>query len=107
VSEAAHSRALLRRIALVAAADALLLAALLFASLTDREAAVSVLGPLHGFAFLGEVFFAVRGAGERRWGWWFPAVIAFTAGPLGALVGHGVISRRLAAQGRASQVAAT
>lgn len=87
---------MLRRIAILAVVDALLLAALLFASLTDRESAVSVLGPLHGFGFLAEAYVAVRGAGDQRWGWWFPAAIAFTAGPPGALVGHRVISRRLA-----------
>lgn len=92
-----QTRRLLRRVAVVALIDAALLAALLTASLTDREAWVDVLGPVHGLAFLLELFLAVRGAGERIWGWWFPFTVVITGGPLGALVGHRVVTRRLAA----------
>ena len=60
---------LLRRVAVVALVDTALLAALLAASLTDSEAWVDVLGPVHGIGFLLELFLAVRGAGERLWGW--------------------------------------
>ena len=75
--------------------DAVLLLALLAASLTDREARVDVLGPVHGLGFLLELFLAVRGAGERFWGWWFPLAVIFTGGPLGALIGHRVVTRGL------------
>ncbi len=93
-SASAEAKVLLRRIAVVAIVDALLLVALVAASLGDRESAVNVLGPLHGAGFLLEVYLAVRGAGERLWGWWFPAAIAVTAGPLGALAGHRILTRR-------------
>jgi hypothetical protein len=92
-----QTRRLLDRIAVVALVDAVLLAALLAASLTDSESWVDVLGPVHGLAFLLELFLAVRGAGERIWGWWFPAAVVVTGGPLGALIGHRVVTRRLAA----------
>lgn len=92
-----QQRRLLRRIAVVAVVDAALLAVLLTASLNDWEAWVDVLGPVHGLAFLLELFLAVRGAGERFWGWWFPAAVVVTGGPLGALIGHRVVTRRLAA----------
>jgi Domain of unknown function (DUF3817) len=91
-----QARRLVRRVAVVAVIDAGLLAALLAASLTDRESWVDVLGPVHGLAFLLELFLAVRGAGERSWGWWFPVAVIVTGGPLGALIGHRVVTRRLA-----------
>ena len=94
-SSADPTRRLLRRVAVVAIIDAVLLVALLAASLTDREAWVDVLGPVHGIGFLLELFLAVRGAGERFWGWWFPLAVIGTGGPLGALIGHRVVTRKL------------
>jgi hypothetical protein len=90
-----EARRLLRTIAIVALVDFVLLVPLVIAGLVDNEPLTSVLGPVHGVAFLVELFLAARGAGERLWGWWFPALVALTAGPLGALTGHRWVSRRL------------
>ncbi len=80
----------------VGIADALLLVALLYVAFVDRsDAAVSVLGPLHGFGFLALLGLTARGAGEGRWGWWFPALVLVTAGPLGSIVGDAAVRRRL------------
>ncbi len=87
----------LNAIAIVAIADAVLLAVLLWASLSDHEGAVHVLGPIHGFGFLALLYMCVRGAGERQWGWWFPAIVVVTLGPPGSLIGDWIVRRRLAA----------
>jgi len=94
----ARTQRLLRRVVIVALVDFILLVALLSASLSDAEGAVGILGPVHGLGFLLELYLTVRGAGERLWGWWFPAAVVITAGPLGALIGHRVVARRLAAR---------
>ena len=99
----AKARKLLRWVAIVAIVDTLLLIPLVIASLSEAEAAVSVLGPLHGIGFLAELYLAVRGVTDRYWGWWFPAIIVVTLGPLGALIGH----RKLAPQFDAPQGSAS
>ena len=86
-------------IAVIAIADAVLLAVLLWASLADREAAVSILGPIHGVGFLALLYLCIRGAAEDRWGWWFPAIVVVTLGPPGSLIGDVICRRRLAAEG--------
>lgn len=91
----ARTKRLLRWVAIVAIVDFALLVPLLVASFSDADSAVSVLGPLHGLGFLLELYLIVRGAGERLWSWWFPAGVVLTGGPLGALIGHRVLSRRL------------
>ncbi|MGI8632372.1 MAG: DUF3817 domain-containing protein [Solirubrobacterales bacterium] len=91
----ARTRKLLRQVAIVAIIDTLLLIPLVYASFTDAEGLISVLGPAHGVGFLAEVYLAVRGAGEKLWRWWFPAIIVVTGGPLGTLIGHVRISRTL------------
>ena len=91
---AGQTRRLLRLIAWVALVDFLLLVPLVIAGVVDNEPLTSVLGPIHGVGFLVELFLAARGAGERLWGWWFPAAVVLTAGPLGALVGHRLVSRQ-------------
>lgn len=91
----ARTRNLLRQVAMVALLDFALLVPLVASSLADAEGLISVLGPLHGIGFLVELYLTVRGAGERLWGWWFPLLVIVTAGPLGALIGHRVVSRRL------------
>ena len=93
----ARARTLLRWVAIVAIADTALLIPLVISSLSGAEGAVSVLGPLHGIGFLAELYLAVRGVTNRYWGWWFPAIIVVTLGPLGALIGHRRLSPRLAA----------
>jgi len=92
-----RTRRLLDVIRIVALADALLLVVLVFCALTDRESAVSVLGPIHGVGFLALLFLCVRGAGERLWGWWFPLIVLVTAGPPGSLIGEVRIRRGLRA----------
>ena len=97
-----RARRLLEVVRVVAVADALLLVVLLFCALTDRESAVSVLGPIHGVGFLVLLYLCVRGAGERLWGWWFPAVVLVTAGPPGSLIGEIKVRRDLAQSAGAS-----
>lgn len=87
----------LDRIRLVAIVDALLLVVLVVAALRDAEGLVSVLGPIHGVGFLILLFLCVQGAGEGRWGWWFPAFVVVTLGPPGSLIGEVRIRRRLKA----------
>lgn len=91
----AATRRRLDVIRVVALADALLLVVLLVAALTDREGLVSVLGPIHGVGFLGLLFLCVQGAGEQRWGWWFPALVVITLGPPGSLIGDLRIRRAM------------
>jgi len=93
--DVARTRRQLDVIRIVALVDALLLVVLVFCALTDREAVVSVLGPIHGVGFLALLYLCVRGAGERLWGWWFPALVLVTAGPPGSLIGELRIRRRL------------
>jgi integral membrane protein len=59
------------------------------------EAMVSIVGPIHGVGFLLLLFLCVRGAGEERWGWWFPAAVVVTLGPVGSLWGEHRIRRGL------------
>ena len=79
----------------VAIADALLLIVLVIAAVSDAEGVVSVLGPIHGVGFLILVFLCLRGAGEGRWGWWFPVFVVVTLGPPGSLIGEMRIRRGL------------
>ena len=95
VSDRERTRKLLRWVAIAAAVDFLLLVPLVYASLSDNHDLVSILGPIHGIGFLIQLFLTVRGAGERLWGWWFPAIVVVTLGPPGALIGHIKVSRDL------------
>lgn len=82
---------------LVALADFLLLLVLVYVAFIDRnEGAISVIGPIHGVGFLAQLYLVATGAGEGRWGWWFPAIVAVTGGPIGALAGDVKIRRELA-----------
>jgi hypothetical protein len=84
-------------IRLVAIVDFLFLVPLVIASLSDNDSMVSVLGPIHGIGFLILGFLCVRGVGEGRWGWWFPAIVVVTLGPPGSLYGEYRIRRQLEA----------
>jgi integral membrane protein len=95
VSDRDRTRKLLRWVAIAAAVDFLLLIPLVYASLSDNDSLVSILGPIHGVGFLIQLYLTVRGAGERLWGWWFPAIVVVTLGPPGALIGHVKVSRDL------------
>lgn len=94
--DAGHIRRRLRAVRWAALLDLLLLIALVTSSLTGQREFVRILGPLHGINFLLLIVIAATAALDGLWGWWFPAVILVTAGPLGALVGEWVIARRLA-----------
>ena len=94
--DAASQRKALNRVLAVGVADALLLVVLLYFAFVDRsDAAVSILGPIHGVGFLVLLFLTAQGAGEKRWGWWFPAIVLVTAGPLGSIVGDVKLRREL------------
>jgi hypothetical protein len=85
----AEAERLLRRIVIVSIVDGLLLIPLVVGVIIDWHGAAPIIGPIHGVGFLYEIYLAARGAGERWWGWWYPIVITVTAGPPGALLGHG------------------
>ncbi|HYP47854.1 MAG TPA: DUF3817 domain-containing protein [Thermoleophilaceae bacterium] len=77
--------------------DALLLLVLLYVAFVDRsDSAVHVLGPLHGVGYLVLLALTAAGARDRQWGWWFPALVLVTGGPLGSLAGELVLRRRVA-----------
>lgn len=87
----------LNLIAVVALADTVLLGFLLAASLSHNEDLVSILGPIHGIGFVALLGLCVNGASAERWGWWFPALVVVTLGPLGSLIGDVIVRRRIAA----------
>ena len=93
--DTARTRTLLRWVAIAAAVDFLLLVPLVYASLSDNHDLISVLGPIHGMGYLLQLGLTAIGAVEKRWGWWFPAIVVVTLGPPGALIGHIKVSREL------------
>ncbi len=91
------TRGLLNVVLAVGILDALLLLALMYVAFVNRdESVISVLGPIHGVGFLALLYLTGNGAVERRWGWWFPALVLVTGGPLGSLIGEVVLRRRVA-----------
>lgn len=91
------TRTRLNLVLAIGIADALLLLVLLFVAFVDRsDSAVSIIGPIHGLGFLALLWLTARGAGEGRWGWWFPAAVLLTGGPLGSIIGDVVVRRSLA-----------
>jgi hypothetical protein len=99
-AEPAAIRRQLRWVAIVALVDFVLLVPLAGGALTGHHQLARSLGPVHGVGFIIELSLAVRGVTSRFWGWWFPAVVLVTGGPLGALIGHRVVSSRLGAAER-------
>jgi hypothetical protein len=87
----------LRWVAIVALVDFVLLVPLAGGALTGHHQLARSLGPVHGVGFIIELYLAARGVTWRFWGWWFPAVVLVTGGPLGALIGHRAVSSRLGA----------
>jgi hypothetical protein len=85
----------LNLVLVVAILDALLLVPLVYGFVTDSEVHKEILGPIHGIGFLFLVFLTARGAVERQWGWWFPALVVVTGGPPGSIVGDLVVRARL------------
>lgn len=95
VSETARTLKQLRLIRVVAIVDFLLLVPLVVAALSHAERVVDVLGPIHGAGFLFLLFLCIRGVGQDRWGWWFPALVVVTLGPVGSLIGERRIRQEL------------
>jgi integral membrane protein len=96
-------RRLLNAVLAVGIADGVLLLVLLFFAFVSRsDSAVQLLGPVHGIGFLILVGMTAKGAVERRWGWWFPAIVVVTAGPIGSIAGDVILRRGDAAAAAAS-----
>ena len=92
----ADFRTALNRLLIVGIADALLLVVLFyFAFVADNDDAVSIIGPIHGIGFLLLVGLSLQGIGKGWWGWWYPAVIVVTGGPLGSIIGDVVLRKQL------------
>ena len=85
-------------IAIVAIADALLLAVLLWASFSNDEGLVHILGPIHGGGYVALLALCGIGSLEDRWDWWFPALVVVTLGPPGSLFGDYILRRKLQAE---------
>ncbi|MDP9188374.1 MAG: DUF3817 domain-containing protein [Actinomycetota bacterium] len=101
-NEPAERERTLKRLNLIAAiaiADALLLAVLLYASFSDNEDLVHVLGPIHGVGFIVLVALCLHGVIQKRWDWWFPGIVVVTAGPPGSLIGDYVLRGKLGTRG--------
>jgi integral membrane protein len=90
------TRKLLNIVLAVGITDALLLLVLLYVAFVDHnDAAVSVLGPIHGTGFLILLGLTTYGWSTDRWGWWFPLLVLVTGGPIGSIVGEVVVRRQL------------
>ncbi|MGI8624062.1 MAG: DUF3817 domain-containing protein [Solirubrobacteraceae bacterium] len=89
-------RRLLDTTLLVGVLDALLLVVLLYVAFVDRnETAIGIIGPIHGVGYLALLALTITGVRRGFWGWWFPAAVLVTGGPLGSIVGDRVLRRRL------------
>jgi hypothetical protein len=87
---------LLNTVLAVGLADALLLVVLVYFAWIDRsDNAVHVLGPIHGLGFLALLALTANGALQKLWGWWFPAIVVVTGGPIGSIAGDIILRRRL------------
>src|SRR4051812_171032 len=87
---------LLNRVLIGGIAAALLLVVLIYFAWIDRsDNAVHVLGPIHGLGFVALQFMTADGALRKLWGWWFPAIVLITGGPLGSIVGDVVLRKQL------------
>jgi hypothetical protein len=87
---------LLNTVLAVGIADALLLVVLVYFAFVDRsDNAVHVLGPIHGLGFLVLLGLTANGALQRLWGWWFPALVLVTGGPVGSIAGDVILRRRV------------
>jgi hypothetical protein len=90
-----HIKRQLNIVLVVAVLDAILLVPLVYGFITDSEVHKEILGPIHGVGFLILVFLTARGAVEKLWGWWFPAIVVVTGGPPGSIVGDLLARARL------------
>ena len=93
----APDRKLLNAVLIVGVVDFLLLLVLMYFAFVDRsDAAVSILGPIHGIGFLLLLVMTGKGAADDQWGWWFPGIVLITGGPLGSFIGEFVLRKRAA-----------
>ncbi len=95
MSETERTLKQLNVIRIVAILDFALLVPLVIAALTHAERVVDFLGPAHGIGYLFLLFLCLRGLAQRRWGWWFPVIVAVTLGPPGSLYGEHRIRKQL------------
>jgi hypothetical protein len=80
----------------VGLADALLLVVLVYFAFINRsDTAVHILGPIHGLGFIALLLLTGNGALQKLWGWWFPALVIVTGGPIGSIIGDLVLRRGL------------
>jgi hypothetical protein len=80
----------------VGLADGLLLVVLVYFAFINRsDTAVHILGPIHGLGFLALLLLTGNGALQKLWGWWFPALVIVTGGPIGSIIGDVVLRRGL------------
>jgi len=93
--DADRTRRQLNIVLVVAVLDAFLLVPLVYGFIADVDVHKEILGPVHGVGFLLLIFLTARGALQKLWGWWFPAIVVVTAGPPGSIVGDLLIRSRL------------
>ena len=80
----------------VGLADAALLVVLMYFAFVNRsDTAVHILGPIHGLGFIALVLLTGNGALQKLWGWWFPALVIVTGGPVGSIAGDIALRRGL------------
>ncbi|MEM7735952.1 MAG: hypothetical protein AAF267_09200 [Deinococcota bacterium] len=90
-----YTRQRLHVVRWLALVDLVLFVALMLASRLNVRPLVSVLGPIHGGNVLLLVVIIYTGVTDALWHWAFVAITILTGGPLGALVGEVIVSRRL------------
>jgi hypothetical protein len=93
----ATTRRLLNIVLAIGIADLILFAVLIYVAFIDRsDAAVRVIGPIHGIGFLALLGLTAKGAVDGRWGWWFPGITLITTGPPGSIIGDLILRKQLA-----------
>jgi hypothetical protein len=92
---AEHIKRQLNIVLIVALLDALLLVPLVYGFISGDDVHKQILGPIHGVGFLILLFLTARGALQKLWGWWFPAIVVVTGGPPGSIVGDLIVRSRL------------
>lgn len=92
---AEHIKRQLNIVLVVALLDALLLVPLVYGLISGDDVHKQILGPIHGVGFLILLFLTARGALQKLWGWWFPAIVVVTGGPPGSIVGDLIVRSRL------------
>lgn len=90
-----HIKRQLNIVLIVALLDALLLVPLVYGLISGDDVHKQILGPIHGVGFLILLFLTARGALQKLWGWWFPAIVVVTGGPPGSIVGDLIVRSRL------------